>query len=359
MNIFYRWYKDYLTDPQVVIFILIGLGIIVVFSTMGQFLTPVIASLVIAYVLEGLVRPLEQRKVPRIFAVIVVFTLFMLVLVFLIVGLIPLLSKQISQFLQDLPQMITSWQDQLHTLPKRYPQVVTESQINKVMDFITGQITSLGQNFLSFSLASVRSMINIVVYMVLVPLMVFFLLKDKMKIIHYLQGFLPENIALANQVWQEMNHKIARFIQGKIWEILIVWGMSYIVFALLELKFSVLLSFLVGLSVIVPYVGATVMTIPVALVAFFQWGWTAQFAYAILSYLIIQFLDGNILVPLLMSGIVNLHPMAIIIGILVFGGFWGFWGVFFAIPLATLVHAIVKAWPRKRQQAQAKEQLPE
>jgi putative permease len=63
------------------------------------------------------------------------------------------------------------------------------------------------------------------------------------------------------------------------------------------------------------------------------------------AYLVIQALDGNVLVPLLFSEVVNLHPIAIIVAILVFGGLWGFWGVFFAIPLATLVQAVLKAWP--------------
>ena len=67
--------------------------------------------------------------------------------------------------------------------------------------------------------------------------------------------------------------------------------------------------------------------------------------WLMLAYLIIQALDGNVLVPLLFSEVVNLHPVAIIFAVLVFGGLWGFWGVFFAIPLATLFKAVVTAWP--------------
>ena len=100
---------------------------------------------------------------------------------------------------------------------------------------------------------------------------------------------------------------------------------------------------LVGLSVIIPYIGATVVTLPIALIAYFQWGWTSDFAWLMVAYLVIQALDGNVLVPLLFSEVVNLHPVAIIVAILVFGGLWGFWGVFFAIPLATLVKAVLSA----------------
>jgi putative permease len=113
------------------------------------------------------------------------------------------------------------------------------------------------------------------------------------------------------------------------------------------LNFSMLLGFLVGISVLVPYVGAVVMTFPVALVAYFQFGWSGDLAWIIVAYGIIQALDGNVLVPLLFSEVVNLHPIAIIVAVLFFGGIWGFWGVFFAIPLAILFQAVLKAWPRR------------
>jgi putative permease len=89
------------------------------------------------------------------------------------------------------------------------------------------------------------------------------------------------------------------------------------------------------------------VSIPVLLIAYFQWGLTTEFVYVSLGYAIIQFLDGMVLVPLLFSEAVNLHPVVIITAVLFFGGLWGLWGVFFAIPLATLVKSIMNAWPQK------------
>ena len=87
------------------------------------------------------------------------------------------------------------------------------------------------------------------------------------------------------------------------------------------------------------------VTIPVLMLGYAQWGRGSEFLWLHSIYLVIQFLDGNLLVPLLFSEVVNLHPVAIISAVLIFGGIWGFWGVFFAIPLATLVNAVYKAWP--------------
>jgi putative permease len=81
------------------------------------------------------------------------------------------------------------------------------------------------------------------------------------------------------------------------------------------------------------------------IVAWGQFGWGGEFAMVMVAYGTIQFVDGNILVPLLFSEAVNLHPVVIITAILLFGGLWGFWGVFFAIPLATLLNAVLRAWP--------------
>ncbi len=113
------------------------------------------------------------------------------------------------------------------------------------------------------------------------------------------------------------------------------------------MNYAALLGLLVGLSVIIPYIGAALVTLPVVLVAFFQWGVGTEFFYVFGVYVIIQALDGNLLVPLLFSEAVDLHPVAIIIAVLFFGGIWGVWGVFFAIPLATLIKAIIDAWPRQ------------
>jgi putative permease len=98
--------------------------------------------------------------------------------------------------------------------------------------------------------------------------------------------------------------------------------------------------------VIIPYVGMVLVTIPVVAVGLVQFGLSQDFFYMFGSYLIFQILDGNILVPILFSEAVNLHPIAIIAAVLFFGGIWGFWGLFFAIPLATLVKTLIIAWSK-------------
>ena len=114
---------------------------------------------------------------------------------------------------------------------------------------------------------------------------------------------------------------------------------------------------MVGLSVLIPFVGAALVTLPVFVVAVIQFGWTWDLGIVMIVYGVIQFLDGNVLVPLLFSEVVDLHPITIIVAVLAFGGVWGVAGVFFAIPLATLIKAIYKAWPHHAGESLKSEQV--
>ena len=354
-----NWYHHNFSNPQIII---LALCLIIGFAgvlLLGDILAPLLASIVIAYVLDGGVAILQQSRIPRFLALILVFLVFIALLILILFGLIPKLSQQLTQFFRELPSMITHGQNLLMQLPDKYPslaQIFTEDQVRELIRSVRSQLISAGHNFLSQPLESVVGLITIVIYLILVPLLVFFFLKDKHKILGWVEGFLPSNRELTNEVWIEVNKKIASYIRGKVLEILVVWSATYVTFVFFDLDYAMLLSFLVGISVIVPYVGAIVVTIPVAFVAYFQWGPSSQFTYVLIAYTAIQLLDGNILVPLLFSEIVNLHPVAIIAAVLVFGAIWGLWGVFFAIPLATLFHAVIRAWTAVNKESRQKQQ---
>ncbi|MBN2887197.1 MAG: AI-2E family transporter [Chromatiaceae bacterium] len=345
MNIVTSWFRRHFSDPQIVFLALLLLAVFAVLVTLGDTLMPVLASIVIAYLLEGLVAFLERRQWRRLPSVLLVYLLFLCFVGLVLLGVMPLLSRQVSDLVQQLPFMIAVGTEALVSLPQRYPELVSEAQIAELITALRAEVITFGQQALSWSLASVVGVLTMLVYLILMPLLVFFFMKDKDLILDWFRRLLPHHRGIASHVWRDVDRQISNYVRGKVWEILIVWGVSYATFYVFGLKYAMLLSLLVGLSVIIPYIGATVVTLPVLLVAWFQWGWGSQFAWLALAYFIIQTLDGNVLVPLLFSEVVSLHPVAIIVAILVFGGIWGFWGVFFAIPLATLVKAILSAWP--------------
>lgn len=245
--------------------------------------------------------------------------------------------------------MLSHAQDYVRTLPEQYPELINVTLVETIIDNIRQRILTGGEQLVSASLSSLINVVAILIYAILVPLMVFFMLKDKQILMGGLRRFLPRNRTLVNRVWVEMNEQILNYIRGKVIEILIVGVISYVAFAMLGLRYSVLLAVAVGFSVLIPYIGAAAVTVPVAMVALFQWGLTPEFTWLMVVYTVIQVLTGNVLEPILFSEALNLHPVAIIIAVLVFGGLWGFWGVFFAIPLATLVKAVLNAWPKREE----------
>jgi len=339
------WYHRNFSDPQVVILALsLALGVVMV-MTLGQILAPVFASVILAYLLEGLVGRLESFGVPRLIAVLAVFSAFMAVVVVLFFGITPMITRQLVQAVRELPTYIGQIQQFVTELPERYPQIVGEKQINEVLGKIGEDIGAYGGQVVSPS--GLMYLFGVVIFLVLIPILVFFMLKDKHQILTWVQRYLPRNRGLAAQVWREVDAQIGNYVRGKVLEILIVWIVTFVAFWWLELPFAMLLSMLVGFSVLIPYIGAAVMTIPVAIAAFIKFGVSPDFAWVMAVYAVIQLLDGNVLVPVLFSEVVSLHPIAIIVAVLVFGGIWGFWGVFFAIPLATLVNAVLRAWPRR------------
>jgi len=346
INVFKSWFERYFPNEEAMILFVLLVGVFTVILTVGGILGPVFVGIVLAFLMQGLVSLLVARKVPHILAVTLVFTVFMGLLFAFIFLLLPLVWGQLVSLFGELPRMLEKGQALLAALPEKYPELVSEAQIKEWTGAAGNELAQLGQWVLSYSVTTITNLVSMLIYLILVPILVFFFLKDREVLIRWFSNLLPKERTLMSKVWWEMDVQIANYIRGKAIEILLVGGASYIVFAFMGLNYAILLAILVGLSVIVPYLGAAVVTVPVAMIGATQWGWTSEFFYLMIGYGIIQALDGNVLVPFLFSEVVNLHPVAIIVAVLFFGSLWGLWGVFFAIPLATLIQAVLNAWPR-------------
>ena len=340
-----RWYRRYLSEEEAVILLAMLTMAFAVMLFFGDILAPVLVAIVLAYLMQGVANVLRQRGLPGELSVAVSTLLFLGGFFAVLFGLAPLVWRQLVALVREAPAMIEAGRKVLVTLPEEYPVFFTQQQVNELTAVIQAEMASMGQLLVTKGLSSIPSVLAAIVYLILIPLMVFFFLKDREQLTGWFTGFLPAKRPLLERIWAELNLQFANYARGKGIEVLIIGGASYVVFALFSLNYAALLGLLVGFSVIVPYIGAALVTIPVVVVAYFQFGVTPDFYWVVGAYLLIQVLDGNVLVPLLFSEAVNLHPVAIVIAVLFFGGLWGLWGVFFAIPLATLVNAILSAWP--------------
>mgnify|MGYP001502212703 FL=1 len=339
-NFFNKFFNRFFSNEESIYFAILLITSFIFIILFGNVLLPVIISLVIAFLLNGLMVSLVSLNLSRGISFLITLIVFFGFYLSLFMAL-PSLGVQINNLLQNLPTIVASFQETLSTMNDYF----SEEDIEVIFSNLSSQISNLLSSALGQLAGTVSLMFNAILYAIMIPLMVFFFLKDKETLLPLAASVLPKENDFMKTVFNEMNSQLFNYVTGKFIEMFIVATASYIVFALLGLPYAVLIAILVGLSVIIPIFGAILVTIPVVLIGLYEWGLSSNFYWLLGLYLLIQMLDGNVLVPILFSNRNNLHPVIIIIAVLFFGGIWGFWGLFFAIPLATFIKAIINSWP--------------
>lgn len=324
LALLFQWYKRRFSDPQAIGLLVILLMAFCILFFFSGLLAPLLVALVLAYLLEWPTVRLQRLGCSRTCATSMVLIVFAGILLVMVLIVAPVAWQQGINLLRDLPNMLNKLYVYAAGLPKRFPALVDAGIIDIIVENLRSRLTGLGESLVKYSLASLVGLMTLMIYLVLVPLMVFFLLKDKEQMLNAVRRVLPRNRGLAGVVWQEMNQQITNYIRGKVLEMVAVGFVTWIAFLVLGLNYALLLAVLVGISVLIPYIGAMVVTIPVIGVGLFQWGLGTDFWTMFIVYLVVQALDGNVLVPILFSEAVNLHPLVIILSVVIFGGMWGF-----------------------------------
>ena len=335
-----KFIKRFFSNEESVYFAILLIFSFFFIILFGNVLLPVIISIVIAFLLNGFMTTLIKYNMSQKLSLSITLIVFFGFYLSLFMAL-PSIGTEINNLLQNLPIIVSSFQQNLIEMNNYF----SEEEIDQIFANLSNQISVLLSSALGQLAGTVSLMFNAILYAIMIPLMVFFFLKDKSILLPIASIILPKENGFMQSVFAEMNDQLFNYVTGKFIEMLLVASASYILFAFLGLPYAVLIAILVGLSVIIPIFGAILVTIPVVLIGLYEWGLSENFYLLLGFYLLIQILDGNVLVPILFSTRNNLHPVVIIIAVLFFGGIWGFWGLFFAIPLATFVKAIINSWP--------------
>ena len=339
-------FKKIFSNEETLVFALLLTSAFLTLFFFGNLLTPFLISIIFAYLLVGMQNRLEAYGLNSTLALIVTYSFFLILGIALMVWLGPLVYQQLQSLILEIPKWVNSFMIFVQNVPEKYPDLVSSDQITKFLQTLSGQITTISEDFLKASITGIQNTVTIAINLVLLPILVFFFLFDRKSIISDFLGVLPKKRAMLEKVWVEMDDQLSNYARGKAIEILIVGLAAAILFMYFDLQYVALLSVLVGFSVLIPFIGAFVVTIPVAAVGLLQFGLTFDFWLLMGLYVILQMLDGNLLVPILFSDAVKLHPVIIILAVFIFGGMFGFWGIFFAIPIATLIKAIWNSWPK-------------
>ena len=340
------FFRNYFYEEEqfAALFLIIIAGILLYF--IGSTITPIFVSILIAYLLNGVMNFFEGKNYSKKTAFYFSFTIFLVFYLIVLVSL-PYVTGQIASLINELPAIVAFVQNLFDNLIIRYPNFFTTEQVEEIFASSTSFIPSIAEQVLIQLNTGFSAIMNALIFLILTPILVFFFLKDKSEMLSYVTYFLPNKRILLSQIWSDLNIQLFGYVRGKALEMIIVGSVTTLAFLILGVNYSVILGILVGMSVLIPLFGAILVTIPVVAIGLFQWGLDTPFFIFLFVYLLIQILDGNVLFPLLMGNEVNLHPVLIILAILVFGGIWGFWGLLLAVPIATLIRAVFKVWPKK------------
>jgi putative permease len=342
LSVLKGWYQKKYLNNEPIIFVVMMLCFYLILKFLGNYIAPILAALVIAYLLDTFVSILHKvTKIRRIFLVYFVYIIFLVILLSVIFVLFPIIISQTIDFVKQASHTLSSLKASLEELSIKYPKLLTEERIDSIVSWFNTvdwqKISSnVGTYLLQNTATTLPILFSILIYLFLVPLMIYYFLKDKEIIIKWFKSFLPKQNAAMYYVWNDLKPKLADYVRGKAIEFVIVSVATYAGFAYFNLNYAILLAFGVGLSVIIPYVGMALITIPVVMVGILQFGLNSTFVSMLAVFFIIQALDGNLLVPLLFSEVLDMHPVGVVSAILIFGGMWGLWGIFFAIPLGLL-----------------------
>ena len=337
--------KKIFNNDETIIFSLVILVFFIIVYAFGSILTPFLLSIIVAYLLVGLQKKIEAFNISKNIALIITFSIFIVTGAALLVWLVPLLYIQLQDFVLEVPGLFNDFLNFVSNLPTQFPDLVSSEQISIFFQAVSDEITEIAQNIVKSSISGIQSAITLLIYIILFPILVFFFLFDRTNIINGLIKLIPGKREMLSKIWFEMDIQLSNYVRGKTLEIFIVGIAAAIIFSSIGLKYSALLSVLVGLSVLIPYIGAFLVTIPIVIIGLLQFGLGTDFYLLIGLYLMLQALDGNLLVPLIFAETLKMHPVTIILAVFIFGSMFGFWGIFFAIPIATFIKAVWNAWP--------------
>ena len=340
-----KLFNKLFSNEESLIFSLLILAFLLVLYFFGGLLTPFIISLIFAYLLIGLTKNLIKYGLTELVSLIISYVIFLLSGIGFLVWLIPLIFQQTQAFFIEVPVWLNNFRSFIENLVQSNQELVSSDQISSFFTEFIGRLSSISQGVLDASISGIQDTLVFSIYLIMIPVLVFFFLFDKERIVKGFLMLLPKKRAMLSEVWIEMDDQLSNYVWGKGVEILIVGFVAAVIFGTMGLNYTALLSIIVGVSVLIPYVGAFLATIPVVVVAFLQFGIGFDLYMIVGLYLLLQALDGYLLVPILFSDAVKLHPVVIMLAVFVFGGIFGFWGAFFSIPLATFIKAVWNSWP--------------
>jgi predicted PurR-regulated permease PerM len=315
-----------------------ALVVVLLLHWLGPILTPFLIGAILAYFGSPLVTWAQRHRVPRTLGTLLVIAVILLLLAALLLVLIPLVENEATQLTRVLPGLATNAYS--HLTPWLHDQLGIELQLDagSLKQLITDNVA--GAQAITFKLLSKVEaggtlVLGIIINLVLIPVVMFYLLRDWNRFVARLDDLLPRRWrSRVRTIAREIDGVLAEFLRGQL-SVMGVLAVYYSVgLTLAGLQFALPIGIVTGLLVFIPYVGFGLGLILGVLAALLQWSGWSGFIEVLAVYGFGQLLENYVLVPFLVGDRIGLHPLAVIFALLAFGQLFGFAGVLLALPVS-------------------------
>ena len=354
MSWFFRWFLDNKAITVFLVCLLIGLNLLVlskisfIFTPIIEFISvimlPVILAGLLYYLLNPLVDMMEKRKINRLVAITIVFVLITVLLIWGLAVVIPNLQAQIVSFFRNMPSYLKQSKKIIDDLLDSRLSEEFRPQIEQVTENISSQLTTWASNFsaraVNWASHFVSAASQVIVAVIIMPFILFYLLRDGKNLKGYITQFLPKKLREpAGQVLSDVNSQLANYVRGQITVAIIVAFMF--LFKIIGLRYGVTLAVVAGVLNLVPYLGSFLAMLP-ALVLGLIAG-PVMLLKVIIVFIVEQTIEGRFVSPLILGSQLSIHPITILFVLLTSGSMFGIWGVLLGIPVYASAKVVITA----------------
>ncbi|MDZ4089344.1 MAG: AI-2E family transporter [Tabrizicola sp.] len=309
---------------------------------LGNVLLPFIVGGAIAYFLDPLADRLERLGMSRVAATTVISLVALLMVVLLVLAVIPTLVNQLTALVNAAPDIAKRLQG---FLLERFPELAdSTSTIRQTLAEIGAAIQARGGELVQGVVSSALGVISVVVFIVVVPVVAFYLLLDWDEMVGRIDSMLPlDHAPTIRRLAREIDAVLAGFVRGQV-SVCVALGTFYAVALMAAgLQFGLVVGAIAGAITFIPYVGSLVGGILAVGLALFQfWGDWLQIGIIAAIFAAGQFVEGNILTPRLVGKSVGLHPVWLLFALSAFGTVFGFVGMLIAVPVAASIGVLTR-----------------
>lgn len=304
-------------------------------------LVPFLYGLLLAYLLDPMVNWLENRKVSRKIAIILVYVVFGLVIFVISYYALPILARDLNKILVDIPQYTNSVQQLIQDFQIGYQRVPIPEGIRTVCDQMIAEAGTKAINLTQSIMRGIVSLFSQTINFVLAPILAFYLLLEFSKLGQFCLELVPTRYrSELAELGQEIGLIIKRFIRGNLLVSLLIGVVAVVGLFLIGMDYPLLLGIMVGITNFIPYFGAVISAVLAVFVALLKSKWLALYVLGLM--LVIQQLEGNIIAPKILGDSVGLHPLAIILVLLMAGELFGLVGLLVAVPVAAILKVLAR-----------------